>query len=48
MLKLKRTGEINKSLMDYRRLVVRLDRMVHRIRRKYRVHIACHKGCACG
>jgi hypothetical protein len=48
MLKLKRTGEIHKSLMDYRRLVARVDRKVHRIRRKYRVHIACHKGCACG
>ena len=48
MLKLKRTGDINKSLTDYRRLVARVDRMVHRIRRKYSVHIACHKGCACG
>jgi len=48
MLKLKRTGAINESLMDYRRLIARVDRMVHRIRRKYSVQIACHKGCACG
>ncbi len=47
-VKLKPTGDINKSLMVYRRLVVRVDRMVHYIRRKYSVHIACHKGCACG
>jgi Fe-S-cluster containining protein len=48
ILKVKCTGGINKRLMDYRRLVDRVDRMVHRIRRKYSVHIACHKGCACG
>ena len=47
-LKLKSSGDIHKSLIDYRRLVARVDGMVHRIRRKYRVHIACHKGCACG
>ena len=48
MLKLKRTDDIRKSLMDYRRLVTRVDRMVRRIRRKYRAVIACRKGCACG
>jgi len=48
MLKLKRTGGIDANLMDYRRLVARVDRIAHRIRRKYAAHIACHKGCACG
>jgi Fe-S-cluster containining protein len=48
MLKLKRTGGIDGCLMDYHRLVARVDRMVQRLRRKYAAHIACHKGCACG
>jgi len=48
MLKLRRTGGIHGCLMDYHRLVARVDGMVQRIRRKYDAHIACHKGCACG
>ena len=48
MWKLKPTGSVNKSLKDYRRLVARVDRMIDCVRRKYRIHIACRKGCACG
>jgi Fe-S-cluster containining protein len=40
--------DINVCLFNYRHLVVRVDRILGRIQRKYGRHIACHKGCGCG
>ena len=47
-VKLKNAVDLNACLANYSRLVVRVDRMLGRIQRKYGGHIACHKGCGCG
>jgi Fe-S-cluster containining protein len=48
MVKLKGTVDINKSLMNYRDLLTRVDRVLDSIRRRYSGHIVCHRGCDCG
>ena len=45
---MKNASDINACLLNYRRLVVRVDRILGRIQRKYGRHIACHRGCGCG
>jgi Fe-S-cluster containining protein len=47
-VKLKTAADITACLVSYRHLVVRVDRILGHIRRKYGGHIACHKGCGCG
>jgi Fe-S-cluster containining protein len=48
VFKLKGTVDINKSLMNYRNLLTRVDRRLESIQRRYPGHIACHRGCDCG
>ncbi|MGD2187439.1 MAG: YkgJ family cysteine cluster protein [Desulfobacterales bacterium] len=45
---MKSTADINACLLNYRRLVGRVDRLLDRIQRKYGHQIVCHKGCSCG
>lgn len=41
-------AHLHNCLIPYRSLLAAVDRTLDRIRRRYPVHIACRKGCACG
>ncbi len=41
-------SHLHKCLIPYGDLLAAVDRTIDRIRRRYSVHIACRKGCACG
>lgn len=47
-VQLTNAADFNTCLLNYRRLVVNVDRTLDRIQRKYGHYIACHKGCGCG
>lgn len=45
---MKIADDVNGCLLNYRHLVIRVDRILGRIQRQYGRHIACRKGCGCG
>ena len=41
-------SHLDRYLIPYRELLMRVDRLLYHIRRRYAAQIACHKGCGCG